>query len=127
MINLGLDNLFKEKGFENPNRPAKNFKASGSGFSNLVLGSPRIIIETLDDNHTNVYCRIHLKSGTFKANIDGPEGADPGPEDLAMASYVVNDWYFAFGVDLGTHSPSTDSINILLTPSAQTILTDDDP
>lgn len=104
MINLGLENLFKEKGFEDPTRKPMNVKVQGNGFQNLVLGPPRIIIETLDDNHTNIFYRIHLRSGLFKTAVDSLDGENPQSAELASVSYVVNDWYFTFMVDLGRFS-----------------------
>ncbi len=101
MINLGLENLYKEKGFEDPAKKPYQIKTLGHGFSNLRLGPPKIIIETLDDNHTNILYRVHLKSGVFATAVDGPGGAPPEESDLASVRYVVNDWYFTFQVDLG--------------------------
>lgn len=104
MINVGLENLYKAKGFEDPKKKPYQIKTLGNGFSNLKLGPPSIIIETLDDNHTNVFYRVHMKSGNFVTALDGPDGATPGESDLASVSYVVNDWYFAFPVDLSKRS-----------------------
>jgi len=128
MINLGLENLFREKDFEDPKRKPMNIKTLGNGFQNLVLGPPRIIIETLDDNHTNIFYRIHLRSGLFKTAVDGPNGEGPQSADLASVSYVVNHWYSTFIVDLGKISfyslGRTEQSNAC---TAQTVLKDDDP
>ncbi|KAL9106678.1 MAG: hypothetical protein Q9227_008330 [Pyrenula ochraceoflavens] len=106
MINQGLENLFIKKA----TTIAKNYLTLGNGFKNMVFGSPKIIIETLDDNHTNIFYRIHLKSGNYATAVDGPNGTTPQGTELARINYVINDWYFTFMVDL-----------------AQIVLTDDNP
>lgn len=107
MINLGLENLFLEK-YEN--KPL-TIQTLGNGFRSLVLGPPKIIIETLDDNQTNIYYRIHLKSGNFQTAVDGPNGQVPERGELSKIRYEVNDWYFTFGVDLGEMNPTAVYLN----------------
>lgn len=107
MINSGLENLFIEQGFTDPTkRKPKNYQTLRQGFQNLVLGTPTIIIETLDDNHTNIFYRVHLKSGIFQSQVDPPEGQEFKETDVAAVKYVVNDWYFTFMVDLGQYQSS---------------------
>lgn len=101
MINIGLEGVFKEKSLDTE---PEDFTTLGQGFRDLVLGCPKIIIETIDDNYTNIYYRVHLKSGTYKVNLDPPPRAKRTAKDLESISYEVNDWYFTFAVDLGEHS-----------------------
>jgi hypothetical protein len=110
MMNMGLKNLFVEKGFTDPTkRKPMNVTTLGQGFKQLVLGPPQIIIETLDDNHTNLFYRMHLKSGKFHSQIDkrkdqNGDEIEPSPTDVQVVDYTINDWYYSFRVDLGKDS-----------------------
>jgi hypothetical protein len=95
MINLGIENLFRQKGFEKPDS-VHTIEAFGMGFKNVKFGSPRIIIVTSNENKTKVMYRMHLKSGWFHSRTNSAD-----EDDQSSVSYKVNDWYFTFHVDLG--------------------------
>lgn len=106
MMNTGLENLFDGTNFADDN--TQDYTTAGQGFRDLVLGPPQVIFETLNDNHTDLYYRMHLKSGTFSCTMDKPKVKDangkvlpPLPTDIAEIYYTVNDWYYTFRVDLG--------------------------
>ncbi|KAF7870613.1 hypothetical protein EAF04_004357 [Stromatinia cepivora] len=97
MINSGFDAAYTvaTSGDDSPQIPLDLTDRLGIGLGNITLGSPRCIISTDADNHGMVIYRMHITGGTVSLF----ESMDK--TDKRQIFYHIDDWFFAFSVNLG--------------------------